>query len=153
MSSGDGGFNRLRKHCSKRPRTQARSSLAKHTRPTRRPIPFPGLTANPQHALGPSYSVRLLAAPRSAGPVVSCQTVVHTWSLLECAAPGRSSQCGTAVYWACTSTSSANGRRKTASLAPTIVVFRLVGHCRHHRHALLVFIANGPAPSLHHQWN
>ena len=31
---------------------------------------FPGLTANPQHMLGPSWSVRLLAAPRSVGPAV-----------------------------------------------------------------------------------
>ena len=29
---------------------------------------FPGITANPQHTSGPSWSVRLLAAPRSVGP-------------------------------------------------------------------------------------
>ena len=31
---------------------------------------FPGLTANPQHTFDPSWSVRLLAAPRSMGPAV-----------------------------------------------------------------------------------
>ena len=31
---------------------------------------FPGFTANPQHTFGPSWSVRLLAAPRSMGPAV-----------------------------------------------------------------------------------
>ena len=31
---------------------------------------FPGLTANPQRIFGPSWSVRLLAAPRSVGPAV-----------------------------------------------------------------------------------
>ena len=31
---------------------------------------FPGLTVNPQHTFGPSWSVRLLAAPRSVGPAV-----------------------------------------------------------------------------------
>ena len=31
---------------------------------------FPGLTANPQHTFGPSWSVRRMAAPRSAGPAV-----------------------------------------------------------------------------------
>ena len=31
---------------------------------------FPGLTANPQHTFGPSWSVRLLVAPRSMGPAV-----------------------------------------------------------------------------------
>ena len=31
---------------------------------------FPRLTANPQHTLGPSWSVRLLAAPHSVGPAV-----------------------------------------------------------------------------------
>ena len=30
----------------------------------------PGLTANPQRTFGPSWSVRLLAAPRSLGPAV-----------------------------------------------------------------------------------
>ena len=88
----------------------------------RRPV------ANP-HTLGPSWSVRLLAAPRSVGPAVflgsppthdTCwvppglcgswpllavwdprfswahrQPTTHAGSLLECAAPGRSSQCGT----------------------------------------------------------
>ena len=32
---------------------------------------FPGFTANPQHTFGPSWSVRRMAAPRSAGPAVS----------------------------------------------------------------------------------
>ena len=93
---------------------------------------FPGLTANPQHMLGPSWSVRLLAAPRSVGPAVflgsppthnTCwvppgvcgswpllavwdprfswahrQPTTHAGSLLECAAPGRSSQCGTRSF-------------------------------------------------------
>ena len=31
---------------------------------------FPGFTANPQRTFGPSWSVRLLAAPRSVGPAV-----------------------------------------------------------------------------------
>ena len=51
------------------------------------------------------------------------QPATSAWSLLEGAAPGRSSQCGTAVCWACTSTDSASDRRKTASLAPTVLVF------------------------------
>ena len=90
---------------------------------------FPGLTAKPQHTLGPSWSVRLQAAPHRVGPAVFrgsppsritllvppgvCgsrplltvwdprfsgahrQAATHSWSLLECAAPGRSSPCGT----------------------------------------------------------
>ena len=82
-----------------------------------------------QHTSDPSWSVRLLAAPRSVGPSVFLGSpptlnihlvppgvcgswpllavwdpriswahrlpVTHIWSLLECAAPGRSSQCGT----------------------------------------------------------
>ena len=90
---------------------------------------FPGLTSNPQYTFGPSWSVRLLAAPRSMGPAVFpgsppthnthlvppgvCgfwsllavwdprfsrahrQPTIHIWSLLECAASGRSSQYGT----------------------------------------------------------
>ena len=91
---------------------------------------FPGLTANPQHTFGSSWSVRLLAAPHSVGPAVFLgsppptlntylvppgvcgpwplltvwdprfswahrQPSTHMWSLLECATPGRSSQCGT----------------------------------------------------------
>ena len=31
---------------------------------------FPGLTANPQYSFGPSWSVRLMAAPRSVGPAL-----------------------------------------------------------------------------------
>ena len=53
--------------------------------------------AHPQYTFGPSRSVRLLAAPRSVGPAVSRahrQPTTHIWSLLVCAAPGRSSQCG-----------------------------------------------------------
>ena len=48
--------------------------------------------------LGPSWSVRLMAAPCSMGPAVflgSPPTHNAIWSLLECAAAGRSSQCGT----------------------------------------------------------
>ena len=59
---------------------------------------FPGLAAHPQRTLGPSWSVRLLAAPRNVGPRFSwaCRPpTTHACSLLECAAPGRSSQCGT----------------------------------------------------------
>ena len=44
---------------------------------------FPGLTANPQHTLDPSWSLRLLAAPRSVGPAVSRahrQPATHAWS-------------------------------------------------------------------------
>ena len=55
---------------------------------------FPGLTANPQRKLGPSCSVRLLAAPRSVGPALflgsppTCNTrlvppgVCGSWPLL-----------------------------------------------------------------------
>ena len=53
------------------------------------------------HWDGPSWSVRLLAAPRSVGPAVfqgSPPTHTNSWSLLECAAPGRSSQCGTCGF-------------------------------------------------------
>ena len=52
----------------------------------------------PSTQFGPSWSVRLLAAPHSVGPAVflgSPPTLNAIWSLLECAAPGRSSQCGT----------------------------------------------------------
>ena len=50
--------------------------------------------------MGPAFwSVRLLAAPRSMGPAVFSwahrQPTTHIWSLLECAAPGRSSHSGT----------------------------------------------------------
>ena len=43
------------------------SAQAQCTPTTKR---LPGLTANPQHTLGPSWSMRLLPAPRSVGPAV-----------------------------------------------------------------------------------
>ena len=55
---------------------------------------FPGLTANPQHMFGPSWSVRHLAAPRSMGPAVflgSPRNPQHTfgssWSVRLLTAP------------------------------------------------------------------
>ena len=57
----------------------------------------PGLTANPQRHTGPSCSVcgswPLLAVWKP--PVFPALTATHSWSLLEYAAPGRSSRCGT----------------------------------------------------------
>ena len=59
----------------------------------------PGSPPTHKYTFGPSWSVRLLAAPRSVGPAVfpraHRQPSTHLWSLLECAAHGRSSQCGT----------------------------------------------------------
>ena len=48
------------------------------------------LNAARQHTFGPSWSVRLLAAPRSVGPAVYSglpPTLTPLWSPLECAAP------------------------------------------------------------------
>ena len=59
---------------------------------------FPGLNVDPQHVVGPSWSVRRLAAPHSVGPAIflgSPPTLNTPSVLLECAAHGRSSQCGT----------------------------------------------------------
>ena len=55
-----------------------------------------GLTANPQHTLVPPGVCGSMTAPRSPA-VCSGSPPTHNtlWSLLECAAPGRSSQCGT----------------------------------------------------------
>ena len=44
--------------------------LAAQTLRREGPTVFPGLTANPQHTRSPSWSVRLLAAPRSVGSAV-----------------------------------------------------------------------------------
>ena len=55
-------------------------------------------TWNSNSPLGPSWSVRLPAAPRSVGPRFYWAyrpTRNALWSLLQCAAPGRSSQAGT----------------------------------------------------------
>ena len=106
MSSGDGGFNRLRKHYSKRPRTQTRSSLASQSRPTGRPLTQ--LLVRWATTLSVMRSARRQGVYQEPSPLLhgQCGTAVpwvhrepaaRAWSLLECAAPGRSSHCGPAV--------------------------------------------------------
>ena len=55
---------------------------------------FPGLTANPQHTFGPSWSVRRMAAPRSMGPVVflGSPPTHYTPKLPQYSAKGKTTQ-------------------------------------------------------------
>ena len=81
---------------------------------------------------------------RSVGPMVSCQPATHTWSLLECAAPGRPWQCGTAVFLGlCLHKLSKRSPQDSISGANNTGLSVWRDNRRHHRHALLVFTTNG----------